>query len=177
MKFYKADYFKPVIRESHPNIFVFDLFPPALCESLLERIAKTPSEPPNSMNKYGADLDDLGLKRWASQLKSHFVAPVARDYYPECGKLGAPYGFVVQYERGKQRSLAAHIDEPSLVTLNVCLGREFVGGDLVFLGPRKERHVVKHAPGQAIIHRGHHLHRAEPIERGHRTNLILWCGK
>ena len=43
------------------------------------------------------------------------------------------YGFVVRYATDEDRELAEHSDT-SNVTLNVCLGREFIGGSLYFKG-------------------------------------------
>lgn len=171
------DFVKGPIEQPHPNVFVFDLLTPLMCKSLLLRIANAPSEAPNSMNKYGVDLHGLGLDKWLHAVMLRHVLPIAQDYYPEVGKLAKPYGFIVKYAIGKQRKLDAHIDEPSAVTLNVCLGEEFEDGELVFLGPRKERFEVEHKVGRAIVHRGHHLHQAKSITSGSRTNLILWCGE
>ncbi len=179
LKYQNYDVVKSSIEQPHPNVFVFDLFTPLICEALLGRIAEAPSEAPNSMNKYGVDLHEgsLGLSGWLRTVMNKHVAPIARDYYPEVGKLSAMYGFVVNYAVGKQRKLAAHIDEPSDVTLNVCLGTQFEGGELVFMGPREEKFEVEHKVGRAIIHRGHHLHQAKAITSGKRTNLILWCSE
>lgn len=41
--------------------------------------------------------------------------------------------FVVEYGTDKDKKLDWHVDE-SEVTLNVCLGKRFTGGDLVFSG-------------------------------------------
>ncbi len=174
-RYLPGDCVKGKIEQPHPNIFVFDLFTENLCDALLYRVADVPSEAPNSMNKYGTGLDGLKLDAWLKDVVKHHVAPIAKDYFPEVKKLGAPYGFVVNYEMGKQRKLDAHIDEPSAVTLNVCLGGVFNGGELVFQGPRDERFEVEQRVGRAIVHRGHHLHRANAITGVWRSNLILWC--
>jgi hypothetical protein len=86
---------------------------------------------------------------------------------------------------GKDVSLDFHADA-SDVTLNVCLGQEVTGGDLYFRGVRCALHqttpwqptedfAIRHVPGRAILHRGRHRHGAQPIIRGKRSNLILWC--
>jgi hypothetical protein len=73
------------------------------------------------------------------------------------------------------------------ITLNVCLGKEFTGGELFFRGVRCAEHQetpwrpdeefdIVHVPGRAILHRGRHRHGAHPITGGERYNLILWCG-
>lgn len=91
------------------------------------------------------------------------------------------YGFSVEYSLGGDRALAEHSDTAN-VTLNVCLGREFAGGELYFKGVRftpsaekSERDVVAHRPGWALLHLGGHVHCATPLEAGERVNLILWC--
>ncbi len=177
MRYYGADFVSyGIVDQIFPNIFVFDLFTPALCNQLLDKIAAAPQVAPNSMNKYGTDLRGAGLQSWLRQLVKKHVAPLAKSYYPEVKALKDPYGFTVDYRVGKQTALASHIDEPSAVTLNVCLrlGLE-TDSTLVFTGPRWERYEVAHRVGQAIVHRGHHLHRANAIKSGSRTNLIVWC--
>ena len=183
--------FKPLsqIRQVHPGIHAFTLFSEAECAAILREVDRKRDgreEAPNSMNKYGADLSEIGMQRLANALARDVVAPLAAGLYPDVGPLKKPYGFLVDYSH-KQRSLNPHIDEPSAVTLNVCLGRDFEGGRLVFKGLRCGRHdavryrpdehfEVEHVIGRAILHRGHHLHQARPIDHGRRTNLILWCG-
>ncbi len=171
----KDFYTRAPISQPHPGIFVFQLFKPKLCGELMAQAAVTPREQPNSMNKYGTTLEAMKLGRWAAQLAIQFVNPLRRDYYPEIGFIDSAFGFLVQYEGGKQKKLDAHVDDGSRVTLNVCLTRNFTGGNLVFYGPRKEVFEIAHKEGQAIVHRGNHVHRAKPIEGGQRTNLILWC--
>ncbi|KAK7390903.1 hypothetical protein VNO78_19093 [Psophocarpus tetragonolobus] len=59
----------------------------------------------------------------------------------------------------ERRSL--HVDDAE-VTLNICLGKEFSGGELFFRG-------------HAILHPGHNRHGAKPTTSGNRMNLVLWC--
>jgi hypothetical protein len=49
--------------------------------------------------------------------------------------LDSHHGFIVEYELGKDSKLDFHVDEAD-VTLNLCLGKEFKGGDLYFAGIR-----------------------------------------
>ena len=71
------------------------------------------------------------------------------------------------------------------MTLNLCLGESFTGGDLYFEGLRCEAHrqtgcsetdrfLWQHAPGTALLHAGAHRHGALPISNGSRHNLIVW---
>eukprot|EP00929_Paragymnodinium_shiwhaense_P002997 TRINITY_DN103363_c0_g1_i1.p1 TRINITY_DN103363_c0_g1~~TRINITY_DN103363_c0_g1_i1.p1 ORF type:complete len:282 (-),score=53.14 TRINITY_DN103363_c0_g1_i1:422-1267(-) len=63
----------------------------------------------------------------------------------------------------------------------VCLGKEFTGGDLYFKGVRftdsqddSEERRVTHKKGSALLHLGGHFHAALPLTGGDRCNLILW---
>jgi hypothetical protein len=116
-----------------------------------------------------------------------YLSPFSSLFYPEVGggSLDGHHGFIVEYKIGKDTELSFHVDA-SDVTLNVCLGREFTGGELFFHGVRcglcqqteplpGESFQVTHVPGRAILHRGNHRHGAHPITSGARYNLILWC--
>ena len=159
----------------HPSIFVVALCSPAQCAALLRRVDRQrDGEAPNSMNKYGVVLGGE-LKPLLARLVAHHIAPIAADEYPELQPLKKhPYAFVVDYDVKKQRSLAAHFDS-SDVTLNLCLGGEFRGGAVVFYKGNKPEFEYQHDVGYAVVHRGSHIHRAKPITRGTRSNLILWC--
>jgi len=185
-------------KQVHPSVYVFDARRPSLCQDLLELSAKVEKAAPNSMNHYGTVLHDPGarpktkrgepqstLTWWLRKMVRVFVQPIATAHYKDFKALQTPYAFTVEYS-SKQRALAPHIDAPSAVTLNVCLGGDFDGGALVFSGRRCKRHEldpvrdeeiyeVPQKIGQAIVHLGHHQHRARQITRGTRTNLILWC--
>jgi len=97
---------------------------------------------PNTMNKYGAVLDDFGLEAMLNQFMEQFVAPISRVFYPEVGggTLDSHHAFVVEYGKDRDVELGFHVDD-SEVTLNVCLGKQFSGGELYFRGIRCENHV------------------------------------
>ena len=161
------------VREQGEGIYVFPLFSPIYCRRILREVAKHPQDPadqPNGLNRYGARLADVGLTSLADHLLNEVVKPLAKRFFP-AEKLAEQYGFIVDYEQGKQRGLVTHYDA-SDVTLNVCLGRKFEGGTLVFSDPTVE---LDHKIGQAVLHHGTRLHRAKPLESGQRSNLILWC--
>ena len=137
---------------------------------------------PNSMNNFGLVLGDLGFDAMLDDLMASVVSPLASVLYPEFhgDQLDSQYGFVVQYRLNEDRELAFHVDNAD-VTLNVCLGTSFGGGDLLFRGwifdpsTHSESLSVPHAPGTALLHLGRHRHEATPIVYGERYNLILWC--
>lgn len=162
------------------EVYAFDLFSERQCADLLEQVEELPISPPNTMNKYGKTLRGRRLTALAAELVAKHVTPIVREFYMEIAQLRLaplkknPYAFVVDYSPKTQRSLAWHHDT-SDVTLNVCLGREFKGGDLQFFAGRNRTFTVKQVVGRAIVHRGSHGHRALPLTAGARTNLILWC--
>jgi hypothetical protein len=182
--------------EVHPGIYTFDMLRPRFRTELLEEIASfeawcaendLPLLRPNTMNNDGAVLDTFGFQDMLQKMMTRYVAPFARLFYADVGgdSLDSHHGFVVEYKPGKDVSLDFHVDA-SDVTLNVCLGRQFTGGELYFRGVRcglcqqtpprpKEEFQIVHVPGKAILHRGRHRHGAHPITSGERYNLILWC--
>ena len=163
--------------ELYPGIFVFDMLSRAQCDNFLLKISEQPKSKrgPNSMNKYGLILDGSLLKE-AGKFQRKFVRPIVAEHMPDVTKLARePYAFVVDYGMKTQRKLDSHFDS-SAVTLNVCLGGEFTGGNLVMYHGQR-RYQIKHKIGQAIVHRGRYIHRAEPLKSGWRSNLILWCSE
>lgn len=164
----------PLLSEPCPGVYTFDVFKRGFCASLLKEIEKHPVESPNSMNKYGLVLKDVGMGSLCENLLHSLVNPLVRRFYPSIGKLTRYHGFIVNYDPKKQSSLDRHYDD-SLVTLNICLGRKFTGGKLVFRDEEDILARVEHHIGQAILHPGNQLHQAQAIRTGTRSNLILWC--
>ena len=86
------------------------------------------------------------------------------------------FGFVVRYRQGEDVSLEEHADA-SVVTMNVCLGKEWEGGELVMgkyaspyarNGLAAERSpAITHTPGRVLIHRG---------QRKRKYRQIKWFG-
>ncbi|PWA58372.1 2-oxoglutarate (2OG) and Fe(II)-dependent oxygenase superfamily protein [Artemisia annua] len=182
--------------EPSPGIYEFDMLQPRFCEMLISEvenfekwIRETDFEivRPNSMNNYGAVLDDFGMEGTLDTLMKDFVRHISKVYFADVGgfDLDSHHGFVVEYGVDRDVDLGFHTDD-SEVTLNVCLGKQFTGGDLFFRGMRCEDHVngqiypeevfdFSHTVGRAIVHRGRHRHGASATTSGHRINLILWC--
>jgi len=188
--------FKRILSEPSPGVYTFDMFQQGFCELLINEVenferwvdaTKLTVVRPNTMNKYGVVLDDLGFENMLDQLMINFIKPLASVLFPDVGgsTLDTHHGFVVEYSKDRDRDLGFHVDD-SEVTLNVCLGKFFTGGDLFFRGVRCDTHVnvdahteeffeYTHVPGQAVLHAGRHRHGANEILSGHRMNLILWC--
>ncbi len=179
-----------------PDVFRVPLLDPDWSRELAEEVAglerraralgvRPPA--PNSMHGYGLLGADLALDPLLAQLVARVVVPLTSDRFPEvgAGTLDHHHGFVVHYGTRWDRDLALHVDD-SEVTVNVCLGRSFDGGELLMSGRRCGAHLQTRArpgervalaqePGFALIHAGMHRHEALPVTRGERLNLILWC--
>jgi len=169
--------------------YALDLFTDEFCDLMLEELdhlesSGIPLRRPNGMNRYGAILSQLGFQDGLLKpLMLHVVKPFSRLLWPQWvaeSDLDETYGFVVRYRIGEDVDLDQHADT-SNVTLNVCLGREFSGGDLYFKGVRftdsakdEEERLVTHRKGVAILHLGGHFHGVHPITSGERSNLVLW---
>lgn len=187
---------KSIMSEPAPGVYTFNMLQPRFCEKLLaevENFEKWVTETefgvmrPNTMNKYGAVLDDFGMESMLHRLMEDFIRHISKVFFADVGgySLDSHHGFVVQYGHNRDVELGFHVDD-SEVTLNVCLGKQFSGGELFFRGVRCEKHVhnealpeeifeYSHVPGHAIIHRGRHRHGARPTTAGSRVNLLLWC--
>eukprot|EP00933_Yihiella_yeosuensis_P042522 TRINITY_DN3713_c0_g1_i1.p1 TRINITY_DN3713_c0_g1~~TRINITY_DN3713_c0_g1_i1.p1 ORF type:complete len:197 (+),score=28.10 TRINITY_DN3713_c0_g1_i1:35-592(+) len=147
---------------------------------------------PNSMNRYGLVLKDVGLSAISKCLASVVVQPLVKAVWPEKDDVTSDlHAFTVRYRGGEDRRLDTHVDA-SDVTLNVCLGEQFKGGGVYFHSRRDGGSVDPmtlphpndcphclvthgHEPGVALLHLGDHIHGAHNIDSGMRTNLVLWC--
>ncbi|XP_024993716.1 uncharacterized PKHD-type hydroxylase At1g22950-like isoform X2 [Cynara cardunculus var. scolymus] len=187
---------KSIMSEPAPGVYTFNMLQPRFCDMLLaevENFEKWITETkfrvmrPNTMNKYGAVLDDFGMESMLHKLMEDFIRHISKIFFADVGgySLDSHHGFVVEYGLNRDVELGFHVDD-SEVTLNVCLGKQFSGGELFFRGVRCDRHMhdealpeeifeYSHVPGHAIIHRGRHRHGARPTTAGSRVNLLLWC--
>ncbi|KAJ9548929.1 hypothetical protein OSB04_021472 [Centaurea solstitialis] len=187
---------KSIMSEPAPGVYTFNMLQPRFCEMLLaevENFEKWITETkfgvmrPSTMNKYGVVLDDFGMESMLHKLMEDFIRHISKVLFADVGgySLDSHHGFVVQYGLNRDVEMGFHVDD-SEVTLNVCLGKQFSGGELFFRGVRCDKHVhnealpeeifeYSHVPGHAIIHRGRHRHGARPTTAGSRVNLLLWC--
>jgi hypothetical protein len=169
------------------KVFTFEIFTKEFCAKFVEEIEHfestgLPISRPNSMNNYGLILADLGFTDFIDQLLLKYMAKFARFFYPEwreAQNLDSHHSFIVQYKTNEDLDLGFHYDD-SHVTLNVCLGKEFTGGELYFRGlyhfseTHNEHFKLAHAPGRGVVHLGQHRHGAHKITSGARYNLIIW---
>lgn len=91
---------------------------------------------PNTMNSYGIVLQDIGFGPFIDEFLLGYLGPLLQLVYPgraEATGLDSHHSFLVQYKLHEDRKLDFHYDDAD-VTLNVCLGATFAGGDLLFSG-------------------------------------------
>ena len=156
----------------------------AVIDDHLQWRSGQPFDSPNSMHFSGVVMEDLGLDHACHRIRERVMRPIGESLFPQLGCLDDDYSFAATYGRGLDNRLNLHVDA-SEVTLNVCLGNRFTGGELVFQGLRCANHrqhehrpdeevAVSLKPGEAVIHAGAHRHLVLPVE-GERRNLIMWC--
>lgn len=95
-------------------------------------------------------LSELGFDDgFMNSLREDYLMPIARLLYPEwvgLRGLDSHRAFIVKYTMEEDVELSYHYDNAE-VTLNVCLGKQFKGGDL-FFGPMR---TVSHSPSLIIM--------------------------
>ncbi|TRY63022.1 hypothetical protein TCAL_00796 [Tigriopus californicus] len=172
------------------GVFSFPAFTPDFCQELVDELNSIEHHPnlplnrPNTMNKYGTALDDVGFTNVVDTLRQEFIQPLCdRLYKDERFQLDSHKAFTVKYldnDFKNDEGLAIHFDNAE-VTLNVALTENFDGGEVVFHG-RSSNGLnqqpppigINHEVGQGILHLGCQLHEALPITNGTRVNLIIW---
>uniref|UniRef100_A0A7N2MQE7 Prolyl 4-hydroxylase alpha subunit domain-containing protein n=1 Tax=Quercus lobata TaxID=97700 RepID=A0A7N2MQE7_QUELO len=154
--------FRSIMSEPSPGVFTFEMIQPRFCELLLSEVenfekwvneAKFRIMRPNTMNKYGAVLDDFGLETMLDKLMEGYIRPISKVFFQEVGgsTLDSHHGFVVEYGKDRDVDLGFHVDD-SEVTLNVCLGKQFSGGELFFRGTRCDKHVNTGSQSELLAH-------------------------
>tara|TARA_B110000208_G_C11681808_1_gene399058 strand:+ start:175 stop:900 length:726 start_codon:yes stop_codon:yes gene_type:complete len=146
-----------------------------------------PKRRPNTMNRLGLIVNDIGLEKIMNNIVVQLIGPICKYLYPSemtTSQLDSHHSFIVQYKAALAKQGDAGLDmhhDASEATLNVCLGRNFSGSGLRFCGAfgatnhRKMSHVHQHQIGQAVLHLGKHRHGADNITSGERLNLIVWA--
>jgi len=94
---------------------------------------------PNSMNRYGMVLGDVGFQASMHGLMRTVIEPLARRLFPaqfsnahgEEKQFLSQHSFIVRYKAGEDINLKTHKDDSDF-TLNLCLGRSFEGADVFF---------------------------------------------
>lgn len=184
-------HWRRLLREEFDGVYSFELFTPEFCKMLIEEVdnyegTSLPRRRPNTMNKAGLIVNEIGLEGLMTSLLQHIISPISQVCFPHelfATTLDHHHSFVVEYSASpteKDKFLDMHHDS-SEVTLNVCLGKEFEGSGLRFCGHfgssthRSLKHIYEHVIGRGIIHLGRQRHGADTITSGNRMNLIVWA--
>ena len=167
------------------GVYSFPLLSEPLCNKILEEISNFKKQDglthqrPNSMNKNGILLEELGLDSLIEKIVKH-VEPLAKKFFPA---LVASKGFdsfkafTVEYNGdgnavNPDLELNTHFDN-SEVTLNIPLTKDYDGSELYFQYQNGFRSLSMEV-GRGILHSGRLLHGVFPIEEGYRHNIIIW---
>jgi len=186
----KVEQLVNLLDEELSDVYSFPLLSPEFCADVAsyhQFITHLVQQHPTWEQVLGRrplDLDDIGL-RWVSDLLFNmFLKPITTHLFQESeasGLLDWRQGYIAAYKAGTQRdNLVTHTDD-SEVTLNICLGEKFEGGDLEFHGlrgtSRQAQSIGSYEPqiGSALIHAGRHFHRVTPVTDGSRFALIVWA--
>jgi len=180
-----AETFGALVRNESRETFSFPLLNDETTRMLMEEVENfhwsgLEATPPNSMNKYGLILNDIGLRPSLSALLKLYQ-PLAELMFPQeaSERLLDHHSFVVSYRVGEDLGLDMHSDD-SDVTLNVLLGDDFTGGTLTFCGDlgmpdhRQVSGTYEHVRGHGLLSLGRRRHGAADIKSGHRLSLIMW---
>jgi len=193
------------LKELVPKVFHGRILTESFSQKLLEesenflKFAKESGlkiSAPNSMNRYGLILNDMGMKETIDKFISSYLQPIIKLLFPRSERTNfkSHHSFIVSYNLNEDRDLKPHRDDSNF-TFNLCLGKEFSGAELYFhriiegactLGddPNMEHTGIdcpncilryKHNVGECLIHSGTVVHGVDPLVSGSRTNLIIWC--
>jgi hypothetical protein len=193
-----AGYLEDLMDEEASEVYSFPLLSESFCDRIqayIRRITKELDECNDSVFSSVArgsfrNLDNLRLG-WLNDLLFQLVVrPISRQLFQETemggenGDLDWRHGYITAYaahpdaNKPRQR-LIPHTDDAE-ITLNVCIGDVFEGGQLTFRGLRGTEKsgqvVVEYTPerGRALLHAGRQLHEVTEVTSGDRFALIMW---
>lgn len=190
-----------------PGVVSFALLKPEVCRRLLEESRNfveesgLPQQRPNSMNRCGCVLNEIGMRPALTELFRSYLWGVGARLFGEGGDRaeslgGVPletqnwggstlsdhYTFMVRYTPDTDRGLDMHVDEAD-VTFNIGLteeGVDYDGGDLAFCGMfgqesyRRKSITYRHQLGRCVVHAGKRRHSVLDVEFGERASLVVW---
>jgi len=156
--------------------YSFPIFTPQFASQIiaeLEHYLKYSTKNPN-----GLQLKEFGFENFVRSLLSEHLLHLIRLLFPKhstVAKFGDVYTKVVKYSQGHEEDWPMH-EDASDITINICLGAEFVGTDLILMGTADEGddQVIqyRHRPGRLIMHEGANRHGVSWLKSGTRYSLI-----
>merc|ERR1719330_605534 len=157
-----------LLTEVGPELFTFQVFTPRFCNLLEEELSNfaasgLPKSAPNTMNRHGVILSELGFcPDFLDPLVSDYIEVLASKLLPRHSQgLDSYRAFTVLYEAvdDGDRALSSHYDNAE-VTLNVNIGGEWAGGAIAFEGLVTEeedeanRFEIALKQGEGLLHAG-----------------------
>jgi len=180
-----------LVKEECKDVFHFQCLGLQCCNFLIEEMLQIekfyPTVPLHAQTKNGellsstkiptqsdgVSLERFGFKTAIKDLTSKIFAPIIQNIYNIPHYIFATHSLVVRYIAPNDTGHPLHQDNSGF-TLNICLGHNFTGGELVFHEKNSEQIVVPRKPGYAVLHKGSHAHSANPIQSGDRYSLVIW---
>ncbi|CAE7197982.1 kif5 [Symbiodinium microadriaticum] len=130
-----------LLEELRPGIWSFPVFTTAFCDAFESELAHfrasgLPRSAPNTMNRHGVIMSELGFEELLDPLVFEHVNVLASRLLPAFTEFLDSYrGFTVLYEATQDgdKGLAMHYDNAE-VTLNVNIGGTWQGGHVAYYG-------------------------------------------
>jgi len=190
-----------VLKEVEDRVYTFPIFTPEFCEQLLDQVqhfadwkkeASTAGRPgTEDLSGRMCIVDQMGEvgEKLLDYLRDEIVDPLSKTLYPEVddpnSKSSYRYGFILGYsnkpgeEHVSRKALEAHTDD-SEVTLTVCLGRDYEGGEVTLKHLRSHpnegetQSSIKMKTGEATLVLGQQMHEVQEITNGERYIFVIW---
>eukprot|EP00397_Hematodinium_sp_SG-2012_P018731 GEMP01019200.1.p1 GENE.GEMP01019200.1~~GEMP01019200.1.p1 ORF type:complete len:387 (+),score=62.71 GEMP01019200.1:142-1302(+) len=185
------------------HVYRFSLFTPEFCEQLIAQVEHFLSWQTKQVEQGVPGSKDLSTRLCVVEqmgpvgeqlldlLKNTIMDPLSRKLFPDVlnpdGDTSFRYGFIIGYsdslkEGGNisRKALDTHTDD-SEVTMTICLGREYTGGNVILRHLREdpnegeEQTRIKMETGQATLFYGQQLHQVEDITSGERHIFVIWA--
>jgi len=177
---------KPVHDTCYQCPFLKESFVNVLKEEIKNfKSQNLPHQQPNSMNKNGCILNEIGFGPFMDRIVGVYLVPVCQFLFPDVLGQGvdAHHSFIVQYGVGMDTSLGVH-DDNSEVTVNVALSDDYSGAELALYHRARLDHPQlvdksggyhhRVSPGTMLLHPGALLHEVLPLTAGERSGFIIW---
>mmetsp|Transcript_20044 Transcript_20044/g.32003 ORF Transcript_20044/g.32003 Transcript_20044/m.32003 type:complete len:563 (-) Transcript_20044:136-1824(-) len=173
------------------GVYSFPLFTNEFCDEIVAELTSfvasgRQTSRANTNNRHSLKLSELGFNGMLEPLAYRFTEPLASVLLPgmtNC-RLRFTQGHTVQRVfdgavspiPGSNRG-SKHFDGAD-VTLNVNIGGEWSGGDLLVFRDHQSTEPDFRVPqkkGWAVFHPGRVMHQAALLEAGSRYNLVIWA--
>ncbi|WP_271781992.1 hypothetical protein [Aquimarina algiphila] len=165
-----------IVHEVGPDIIEFPLFTPKFCEEIINLCNKVGwlDNKETGLETICKFLHDIKLHDIYSRVLKEFVYPIWIDFWSLDSSRYSDLdhgSYLIKYKKKNRKALNPHHDR-SLITMNLRLNEDFLGGGTKIIGHNKI-YEPKNI-GSVICHPGRvtHLHGGCPVEKGTRYVLI-----